>query len=128
MLPSSTFARGKLKLKGDKEKEARRKAGKKSSSTGNINIDTQKSSDRSSEFQEDLLRLKGKTNVNEKIVLDELTEAERRAKRFKIERQKKDLEKISELSHRERIEKFNENLSKLTELNDIPRVSAAGNG
>lgn len=32
------------------------------------------------------------------------------------------------LSHRERVEQFNEQLGKLTELNDIPRVSAAGNG
>ena len=32
------------------------------------------------------------------------------------------------MSHRERVEQFNEKLGKLTELNDIPRVSAAGNG
>jgi|NOAtaT_6_FD_contig_91_1563982_length_1022_multi_2_in_0_out_0_1 protein FAM32A len=125
MIPSSTFARGKLKLKGDKERESRKKLGKKTSTTEHLNTDSQISSDRSSE---DPLLMKREANVNEKIVLDELTEAERRAKRFKLERQKKDLEKISELSHRERIEKFNENLSKLTELNDIPRVSAAGNG
>lgn len=28
----------------------------------------------------------------------------------------------------QRVEQFNEHLSSLTELNDIPRVSAAGNG
>jgi hypothetical protein len=32
------------------------------------------------------------------------------------------------MSHRERVEQFNEKLGQLTELNDIPRVSAAGNG
>jgi len=32
------------------------------------------------------------------------------------------------MSHRERVEQFNEKLGSLTELNDIPRVSAAGNG
>lgn len=32
------------------------------------------------------------------------------------------------MSHRERVNKFNEKLGSLTELNDIPRVSAAGNG
>ena len=38
------------------------------------------------------------------------------------------MEKIASQSHRERVETFNTKLSKLTELNDIPRVSAAGNG
>jgi protein FAM32A len=128
MIPSSTFTRGKLKLKGDKERDSWKKIGQKTS-TEHLNTDSKISSDRSSVFKEDpLLMERGRNVVNEKIVVDELTEAERRAKRFKLERQKKDLEKISELSHRERIEKFNENLSKLTELNDIPRVSAAGNG
>lgn len=32
------------------------------------------------------------------------------------------------MSHRERVEQFNEKVGSLTELNDIPRVSAAGNG
>ncbi len=128
MIPSSTFTRGKLKLKGDKERDSWKKIGQQTS-TEHLNTDSKISSDRSSVFKEDpLLMERGRNVVNEKIVVDELTEAERRAKRFKLERQKKDLEKISELSHRERIEKFNENLSKLTELNDIPRVSAAGNG
>ena len=35
---------------------------------------------------------------------------------------------LSSMSHRERVEQFNEKLGQLTELNDIPRVSAAGNG
>ena len=35
---------------------------------------------------------------------------------------------LDSMSHRERVEQFNEKLGKLTELNDIPRVSAAGNG
>ena len=38
------------------------------------------------------------------------------------------LSPLFSMSHRERVEQFNEKLGKLTELNDIPRVSAAGNG
>lgn len=134
MTPSTTFVRGKLKLKDHKEHHSKKKAGKKSSSsTKNTNIDCQTSSNRSASSdldKEDRLLLNRENNAREKTdpVVDDMTEAERRAKRFKLEREKKDLEKISELSHRERVEMFNENLSKLTELNDIPRVSAAGNG
>jgi len=64
-----------------------------------------------------------------KIVEDDgLTEAERKSLKIKLEREKAELEKLAHKSHRERVEEFNEKLSSLTELNDIPRVSAAGNG
>lgn len=59
---------------------------------------------------------------------EELTESERRSMKFKQEKEKRDLERIAGKSHRERVEEFNEKLGKLTEHNDIPRVSAAGNG
>uniref|UniRef100_A0A7S3DWM0 DUF1754-domain-containing protein n=1 Tax=Entomoneis paludosa TaxID=265537 RepID=A0A7S3DWM0_9STRA len=59
---------------------------------------------------------------------DEMTEAERKAMIRKKDRERKDLEKLSQKSHRETIEEFNERLANLTEHNDIPRVSAAGNG
>jgi protein FAM32A len=54
---------------------------------------------------------------------DDLTEAERKAQRFKEERAKQELESVAMKSHRERVEEFNEKLGNLTELNDIPRVS-----
>jgi protein FAM32A len=59
---------------------------------------------------------------------DDLTEAERRALVRKREREHKELEMVAKKSHRERVEEFNEKLGSQTELNDIPRVSAAGNG
>lgn len=59
---------------------------------------------------------------------DEMTEAERAAFRKKQERELRELETVARQSHRERVEAFNEKLSQLTEHNDIPRVSAAGNG
>jgi protein FAM32A len=57
-----------------------------------------------------------------------LTEAQKRFKIKKLEREKEELKKLSARSYRERIDEFNYKLSKLTEHNDIPRVSAAGNG
>ncbi len=54
----------------------------------------------------------------------ELTDAERKALKYKLERERKELEQLAKKSHRERVEEFNEKLSNLTELNDIPRVSA----
>jgi protein FAM32A len=59
---------------------------------------------------------------------DGLTEAERKALKRRLERERIDAEKSAQMSHRERIEEFNTKLASLTELNDIPRVSAAGNG
>lgn len=59
---------------------------------------------------------------------DGLTEVERKALRRRLERERLDAEKIAQKSHRERIEEFNSKLASQTELNDIPRVSAAGNG
>jgi protein FAM32A len=60
--------------------------------------------------------------------LDDMTPAERRAMERKKERLRIDNEKLAQKSHRERIEAFNEKLGSATEHNDIPRVSAAGNG
>lgn len=59
---------------------------------------------------------------------DELTDAEKKALKFKKHRQKEESIKIAKKSHRERVEDLNEKLGQMTELNDIPRVSAAGNG
>jgi|UPI000581B536 protein FAM32A len=59
---------------------------------------------------------------------EELTNAEKKAEEKRIERERQDLKNIAKKSHRERVEEFNERLGSQTEHNDIPRVSAAGNG
>ncbi len=59
---------------------------------------------------------------------DGLTETQRRHIAKMKEREKKNIKKLVSKSHRERIDEFNAYLSVLTEHNDIPRVSAAGNG
>ncbi len=59
---------------------------------------------------------------------DGLTETQRRHIARQKEREKKNIKNMVSKSHRERIDEFNQYLSVLTEHNDIPRVSAAGNG
>ena len=66
--------------------------------------------------------------VEEEEDHEDMTEAERKALKRKLERQREDNKKIALKSHRERVEELNDHLGSLTELNDIPRVSAAGNG
>ena len=63
-----------------------------------------------------------------------MTEAQKRHRLKLIEREKELLargkkgKEIEIKSFRDRIEEFNSKLSTLTEHNDIPRISAAGNG
>lgn len=45
-----------------------------------------------------------------------------------LKQEKQLMKKVLSKTHRERIDEFNQYLSVLTEHNDIPRVSAAGNG
>ncbi len=57
-----------------------------------------------------------------------LTESEKRFKKRKLEQMKQDAAKMANVSYRQRVEDFNAKLAQLTEHNDIPRISAAGNG
>ena len=58
---------------------------------------------------------------------DGLTETERAHKRRLVAR-RKEAPRAARKSHRERVDDLNEKLSTMTEHNDIPRISAAGNG
>ena len=114
----SAFTGGKLSLKGEKKKKSKKKSSKSKHSVGEdapcVN-DAKKASSMVDEKQQ----LKHE---------EELTAAEKRSKSFKQKRERKEMEKIVSMSHRERVETFNAKLGELTEHNDIPRVSAAGNG
>lgn len=58
-----------------------------------------------------------------------LTETQKKHKKKMDDKLKNEIAKdLSAHSYRERVEAFNHKLSTLTEHNDIPRVSAAGNG
>mmetsp|Transcript_19146 Transcript_19146/g.27239 ORF Transcript_19146/g.27239 Transcript_19146/m.27239 type:complete len:121 (+) Transcript_19146:53-415(+) len=120
MAPSSTtFVKGKLKLKGGKDHGSKKKAKTNKIKSSSKDSSTSKGSEAEASRELDSASTEP---------FDGMTEAERRAQKFKLERQLKDISDISRLSHRDRVEQFNEKLSMLTELNDIPRVSAAGNG
>ena len=104
----SSFLGGALSFKGDKKTKAKKKSRK-----AKYHIDEEKKTER----------------INQQSVPDddngddELTEAERKALKYKLEKERKDLERVAAKSHRERVEEFNERLGRLTEHNDIPRVS-----
>ena len=119
-----TVVPGKLKLKGlsknDKKKKKRRRrddeseSQKESSSSTNHNDNTDNTS---------------LTTKETLLDYDEfLTDTQ---KKFEQKKRKIELMKAKEVSattYRDRVEKFNYELSIKSEHNDIPRVSAAGNG
>ena len=106
------FVGGKLSLKGDKKKSKKKKSKSKH--------DKKKSSRDEQEAAAAAANDSNGSDVDE----DEMTEAERKAQKYKQQAEKKDLEKVAKQSHRDRVEEFSQKLSQLTELNDIPRVSA----
>lgn len=57
-----------------------------------------------------------------------LTATQRSQKRKEREMESKTAEEHAAMGYRERINKFNQKLATATEHNDIPRISAAGNG
>ena len=73
------------------------------------------------------IELQEEEEKNKKEDEIELTAAQKRHKQKLLELEKKNKAAYL-LSFRDKIENFNTKLSKLTEHNDIPRVSAAGNG
>lgn len=77
---------------------------------------------------DDVLRGDVEVSVTEASGSYHLTDAQRRVKDKQRQLEERQLKKLAAKPYRERVEEYNEKLSKLTEHNDIPRVSAAGNG
>ena len=115
--------RGKLSLKGDKKSTTKKqsKSKHKVASPDKSNTKLNNTIDTHSDPDEAV-----KCPVRESD--EDLTAAEKKALKFKADQARREMEKVVKLNHRERVEQFNEKLGQLTELNDIPRVSAAGNG
>lgn len=115
-ISSASVIGGKLKLKGSK---------KQSSSSGKLpkttSDDTTHIKITSSIVAEKLQKLDDK-------ILGTLTDSERRHRERKFEADAKAAKQNTQNTYRDRIEKFNSMLSSMTEHNDIPRISAAGNG
>jgi protein FAM32A len=57
-----------------------------------------------------------------------LTPAQKKQKEKLDAREAAKMRELVKKTHREKVEEFNHKLSTLTEHNDLPRVSAAGNG
>ena len=66
--------------------------------------------------------------VSAKAPVGGLTESQLKHKRAREETELRQAKKLVSSSYRERVEDFNARLSRMTEHNDIPRISAAGNG
>lgn len=69
--------------------------------------------------------------IKDDVVIGEsvrLTEAQKKARERQLKLEEQQFKKLAAKPYRERVEEYNLKLSKLTEHNDIPRVSAAGNG
>lgn len=115
VMTKSAFIGGSLSFKGDKKKS------KKKRSKHKLEGESRKQKKQKKDDSTAAAQLSDNDD-------EDLTEAERRALKFKRERQRRESEKIAAKSHRERVEELNEKLGSLTEHNDIPRVSAAGNG
>mmetsp|Transcript_7365 Transcript_7365/g.8818 ORF Transcript_7365/g.8818 Transcript_7365/m.8818 type:complete len:125 (-) Transcript_7365:289-663(-) len=119
------FLGGSLSFKGDRKKKAKKKSRKskhRRQEDGNEEISLRQ--DRQAEDDPVI----GSVAAGNDDGDDDMTAAERRALKYRLEKEKKDLKQVAAKSHRERVEEFNQKLGELTEHNDIPRVSAAGNG
>ena len=114
MSSNVTVIAGKLKFKGSNNNSKKRKIS--SIETNEI----KSTAITSSEIKEDNTPL---VYIENDIV--GLTETEKRHRRKKQESIKRNL---SSATYRDRMDLFNDKLSRMTEHNDIPRVSAAGNG
>eukprot|EP00615_Pteridomonas_danica_P013595 CAMPEP_0114359896 /NCGR_PEP_ID=MMETSP0101-20121206/23386_1 /TAXON_ID=38822 ORGANISM="Pteridomonas danica, Strain PT" /NCGR_SAMPLE_ID=MMETSP0101 /ASSEMBLY_ACC=CAM_ASM_000211 /LENGTH=124 /DNA_ID=CAMNT_0001503719 /DNA_START=8 /DNA_END=382 /DNA_ORIENTATION=- len=108
---------GKLSLKGiefkKKKKSKKSKRKREMEETPHIEERTERASDSDSE------------QVNPE---DMLTDAQKRYQKKMRERASETARKEVQITHRMKVEMFNHRLASLSEHNDIPRISAAGNG
>ena len=116
-----TFIPGKLKLKGsngDKKKKKKNKRSREERDEATISDTTQDNNNST-----DATTTSVTTDPDEY-----LTESQRK---FEQKKRKAELAKAKEVigtTYRDRVEQFNYDLSVMSEHNDIPRISAAGNG
>ena len=131
--------RGKLKLKGDKKSTSRyifllTKYLNKYFLNVSRYLKYPISKSGNQRFNKDIEVRKETVDTKADEITATMTEAQKRHRQKLIEREKELLArgkkgKEAEIkSFRDRIEEFNSKLSTLTEHNDIPRISAAGNG
>ena len=109
---------GKLKFKGSKSAEKKAKKSEDVSRKLPSSVSDNKKEPSSLSLSE---------NGDKKSVIF-MTDAQRIHKEKRMAMEEKELKKFIKVPHRDRIEMFNLRLGQMTEHNDIPRISAAGNG
>jgi protein FAM32A len=125
---------GKLKLKGSGNNKTKvvnsSTETSTSSSLGKRSLDASSSTTTNTTTTEASSTTSSSSSGNSKEDKEDvhLTEAQKRFKAKRAEIESKRARELAKTSFRDRVEDFNMRLSKMTEHNDIPRVSAAGNG
>ena len=115
---SSVVVGGKLKFKGSKG------SGKKSGKT----VDSSKTMPTSArDLKTETATVRSSVDDVKKSTVF-MTEAQRIHREKRMTMEERELKKFIKTTHRDRIEMFNMRLGQMTEHNDIPRISAAGNG
>jgi protein FAM32A len=115
-----TIISGKLKFKS-KNSSLLKKRKNENDMSSEVNGELKKQHIESNDFDK-------KNSADSESNSVHMTEAQKRFLKRKLELETKALKSVAQESFRDRVEKFNLKLSKMTEHNDIPRVSAAGNG
>lgn len=118
VVKSSMVVGGKLKFKGSKGNEKRSKSSEASSKAKPSGVSDQK--------KEPSNATSSVSGEIKPVIF--MTEAQRIHKEKRMAAEEKELKKFIKTTHRDRIEMFNMRLGQMTEHNDIPRISAAGNG
>ena len=116
---SSVVVGGKLKFKGSKG------SSKKSAKTEEHTTKTMPTSSRDLNVETTTVRSSVDAAKSSTVFM---TEAQRIHREKRMAMEEKELKKFIKTPHRDRIEMFNMRLGQMTEHNDIPRISAAGNG
>ena len=115
----STIIRGKLKLKGSKDGSSKKKKTNESNQSESLSTATNTSSNILTNHAETYIKIDPEAL---------LTESQKRFLKRKNEVEDRAIKTLKTQSYRDRVESFNMKLSTMTEHNDIPRISAAGNG
>jgi protein FAM32A len=118
-----TFTGGKLKLKGSSSDDKKKKKKKRSREERESVTHTDTSSSNSSKEEKSISSTAYSHDPDE-----HLTDSQRKFEQKKRKAELSSAKNIVGTTYRDRVELFNYNLSVMSEHNDIPRISAAGNG
>lgn len=130
-----TVIGGKLKLKGDKpEKKGKKRSHdemKEGEEAGAASSSSSSTTSSASSSSSSLASAGAPSTKEAKTLVDEyagMTDAQRKHLKRTQDLDVKRAKELAKTTYRQRVDAMNHYLATLTEHNDIPRVSAAGNG